>query len=143
MVTEANIRRAFGVRAVIGDVETPENILRSVLPVEIVPEGWKENESAADGSIRRIASITILTKDYGMAGKINEILHRYSELVIGRMGMPYKKAGVFFISVALDGTELEIQSLGDTLGLLPGVSVKTVFAKEEKGTEIHEQPRTD
>ena len=132
VVTEANIRRAFGVRAVIGDVETPENVLRSVLPVEIVPDGWNENEAPGDGSTRRIASVTILTKDYGMAGKINEILHCHSELVIGRMGMPYKKAGVYFISVALDGTEKEIQSLGDALGLLPEVSVKTVFAKEEK-----------
>lgn len=138
VVTEANIRRAFGVRAVIGDVETPENVLRSVLPVEIVPEGWKENEPAGDGNAHRIASVTILTKDYDMARKINEILHQYSELVIGRMGMPYKKAGVYFISVALDGTEKEIQSLGDTLGLLPEVSVKTVFAKEEKETKIHE-----
>ena len=32
----------------------------------------------------------------------------------------------------------EIQSLGDALGLLPEVSVKTVFAKEEKETKIHE-----
>lgn len=143
VVTEANIRRAFGVRAVIGDVETPETVLRSVLPVEIVPDGWNEREPATAGSSHRIASVTILTKDYGMAGKINEILHRYSELVIGRMGMPYKKAGVYFISVALDGTESEIQSLGDALGLLPEVSVKTVFAKEEKETETHEQSGTD
>lgn len=143
VVTETNIRRAFGVRAVIGDVETPENVLRSVLPVEIVPEGWKESEPAADGSQRRIASITILTNDYGMAGKINDVLHRHSEQIIGRMGMPYKKAGVFFINVALDGREEEIQSIGDALGLLPGVSVKTVFAKQEKEAEKHGQSSTD
>lgn len=131
VVTEENIRRAFGVRAVIGDVETPENVLRSVLPVGIAQDGGMD-ESKQDGSVRRIASVTILTRDYEMANRINEILHQYSELVIGRMGMPYKKAGVFFISVALDGTESEIHAVGDALGLLPGVSVKTVFAKEEE-----------
>ncbi len=134
VVTEENIRRAFGVRAVIGDVETPENVLRSVLPVGIAKDGGQD-ESKPDGNVRRIASVTILTRDYGMANKINEILHQYSELVIGRMGMPYKKAGVFFISVALDGTESEIHAVGDALGLLPGVSVKTVFAKEEEAAQ--------
>ena len=138
VVTEANIRHAFGVRAVIGDVETPENVLRSVLPVGIAQDGGQD-ESKPDGNVRRIASVTILTRDYEMANKINEILHQYSELVIGRMGMPYKKAGVFFISVALDGTESEIHAVGDALGLLPGVSVKTVFAKEGEEAADNDQ----
>ena len=138
VVTEANIRRAFGVQAVIGEVETPENVLRSVLPVGIVPEDWNEMEDAVVRSIvHKIASITILTNDYGMAGRINEILHRYSELIIGRMGMPYKKAGVYFITVALDGTEAKIHAHGEELSLLPGVSVKTVFAREEEGIELY------
>lgn len=138
VVTEANIRRAFGVRAVIGDVETPENVLRSVLPVGIAQDGGQD-EPKPDANVRRIASVTILTRDYEMANKINEILHQYSELVIGRMGMPYKKAGVFFISVALDGTESEIHAVGDALGLLPGVSVKTVFAKEGEEAADNDQ----
>ncbi len=138
VVTEANIRRAFGVRAVIGDVETPENVLRSVLPVGIAQDGGQDEPEMA-GSVRRIASVTILTRDYRMANKINEILHQYAELVIGRMGMPYKKAGVYFISVALDGTESEIHAVGDVLGLLPGVSVKTVFAKEGEEAAEYDQ----
>ncbi len=38
IVTESHIERAFGVRAVIGSVETPEGTVRDVIPLSIVPE---------------------------------------------------------------------------------------------------------
>ena len=56
-------------------------------------------------------------------------IHEYSELMIGRMGMPYKQCGLYIINVTLDGMEDQIESLSHKLQLLPGISVKTTYAR--------------
>ena len=124
VVTEANIQRAFGVRAVIGEVETPEKILRNVTPLEVSVQAPED-----DGSKRTIASVTIIAHDNRMAEHINDMLHEVSHLMIGRMGMPYRDWGLYIINITLDGTAGEIRNLTHRLGLLPGVSAKATFAQ--------------
>lgn len=127
VVTEKNIRAAFGVEAVIGEIETPSNILRNVVPLSISKQ---EISSAVDPARRRcIASITIIASTNQMADQINALLHEYNRLLIGRMGMPYRECGLYIINTTLDGDEQEILSLSHRLNILPGVSVKTTFAK--------------
>ncbi|MBR5228702.1 MAG: ATP-binding cassette domain-containing protein [Firmicutes bacterium] len=139
VVTEENIRNAFGVEAIIGEIETPGNILKNVVPLNITPEtasisaGQMAAGHTADttphGDKRCIASITIIAGDNAISDKINEILHKYSELLIGRMGMPHRKAGVYIINITLDGQQSKIEELSHQLNILPDVSVKTTFAK--------------
>lgn len=132
VVNEENIQKAFGVHAVIGEIETKENVLKDVVPLSISP---KENTEAdgkeADKNKRCIASVTVIANDNDMWDKINQILHEYSELLIGRMGMPYKECGVYIINVTLDAMEEEILNFSHKLSLLQGISVKTTFAKGE------------
>ena len=61
--------------------------------------------------------------------KLNEILHAYGDIIIGRMGIPYKKRGVSVLSVAVDADEDTISALSGKIGKLPGISSKTVYAK--------------
>ena len=124
VVTEANIQKAFGVYAVIGEVETPEKILRSVTPLAVT-----EKTQEDDGDKRTIASVTIIAHDNYMAEQINEILHSYGSLMIGRMGMPYRECGLYIINITLDGRVGEIRNLTHRLSLLPGVSAKATFAQ--------------
>ena len=124
VVTEANIQKAFGVRAIIGEVETPEKILRSVTPLAVT-----ECHQEDDDTRRTIASVTIIAHDNHMAEQINGILHSVGHLMIGRMGMPYRECGLYIINITLDGTAGEIRNLVHRLGLLPGVSAKATFAQ--------------
>ena len=124
VVTEANIQKAFGVRAVIGEVETPEKIVRSVMPLAVTEQTLED-----DGMKRTIASVTIIAHDNQMAVQINEILHGVGHLMIGRMGMPYRECGLYIINITLDGTVGEIRNLTHRLSLLPGVSAKATFAQ--------------
>ena len=126
VVTEENIRNAFGVDAVIGEIETPGNLLKNVVPLNIAEP--VENRSLSKDK-RCIASITIIANSNEMSDKINELLHEYSELLIGRMGMPYRECGLYIINMTLDGQESKITELSHKLNILPGVSVKTTFAK--------------
>ena len=124
VVTEANIQKAFGVRAVIGEVETPEKIVRSVMPLAVTEQMQED-----DGKKRTIASVTMIANNNHVAEQINEILHDMSHLLIGRMGMPYRECGLYIINITLDGTVGEIRNLTHRLSLLPGVSAKATFAQ--------------
>ena len=137
VVNEENIQKAFGVQAVIGEIETKENIVKDVIPLSITPVRENMQEDGRDqthkdaGKGRSIAAITIIAQNNDMADRINTLLHAYSDMMIGRMGMPYKECGLYIINVTLDGQEERIEKLSHDLGLLPGVSVKTTFAKGE------------
>ena len=77
----------------------------------------------------RIALIGIIVEDLTATEQINRILHEYNELVVGRLGIPYRKQGVGIISVVVDGTNDRISSLSGKLGMIPGISVKTMYSK--------------
>ena len=126
VVTEENIRKAFGVEAIIGEIETAENVLQNVIPLSIAPTPFSEAEAK---DRRSIATITIIANSKHMADKINALLHEYSALMIGRMGMPYREFGLYLINITLDGSREAIVELSHRLNILPDVSVKTTFAK--------------
>ena len=50
----------------------------------------------------RVALMGIIVEEPERAAEVNELLHRYSEYVVGRMGVPYRARGVNIISVVLD-----------------------------------------
>ena len=60
---------------------------------------------------------------------MNEILSDYGKYIIGRMGIPYRERGVSIISIVLDAPDNIISSLSGKIGMLPGVSAKTVYSK--------------
>ena len=126
VVTEDAIRRAFGVEAVIGTVETPTNILQNVIPLHIAPDREAKKEAA---DCRSIATLSIIASSNRSADRINGLLSEYGGMIVGRMGMPYREMGLFLITVTLDGRESAIRELGQRLSVLPDVSVKTTFAK--------------
>lgn len=78
----------------------------------------------------RIALAGIIVENSEVTEEINRILHDYSEYIIGRMGIPYRTRGIAIISVVLDAPNDIISSLSGKLGMLKGVSVKTVYSKQ-------------
>ena len=79
---------------------------------------------------KRIAVIAIVIDDLDKAAEVNEILHGYNEIIIGRMGIPYKERNVSVISVAVDADPDKISSLTGQIGLIEGVSVKAAISKK-------------
>ena len=78
----------------------------------------------------RVSVSSIIVKDEEAAGAVNELLHEYRQYVIGRMGIPHRERGISIISVVLDAPGDATSSLSGTLGMLKGVSAKTLTAKE-------------
>lgn len=77
----------------------------------------------------RVALIGIVVEDMNSAERLNGLLHNYGEYIIGRMGIPYAKRNVSVISVAVDAPQTVISALTGKLGMLEGVSAKTVYSK--------------
>ena len=79
----------------------------------------------------RVAVLAIIVRDTDAVLTLNELLHRYGEDIIGRMGLPCRDRGLRLISVALDAPGDVISALSGKIGRLPGVKAKTVYAPED------------
>ena len=77
----------------------------------------------------RIALIGVLLETRESVDKLNHLLSDYGENVIGRMGLPYKEKGIHIISIAVDAPNNIISALSGKLGMLTGVSTKTIYGK--------------
>ena len=78
----------------------------------------------------RIAIVSIIVENLDVTAQINELLHQKADYIVGRMGIPYRDKGVSLISVVLDAPADEISALSGKLGMVKGISVKTVYAKQ-------------
>ena len=77
----------------------------------------------------RVALISIIVEKSDHVARLNEILHNYSEYVIGRMGIPYREKNISIISVAVDAPEDAINTLTGSIGKLDGVTAKATYSK--------------
>ena len=83
----------------------------------------------------RVALIGIIVENPDSVERLNQLLHDNSRYVIGRMGVPYRERGVSIISVVVDAPADVISSLSGRLGMLPGISTKTVYSKLTQKSE--------
>ena len=79
---------------------------------------------------KRIAVAAIVIDEQSASVEVNNVLHDYNDIIIGRMGIPYKERGISLISVALDASPDRISSLTGRLGQIAGVSVKDAISKK-------------
>lgn len=77
----------------------------------------------------RIALIGILVEEPDSVEQMNRLLHEYAPYIIGRMGIPYREKKLSILSVAMDAPQPVISALAGKLGMLPGVSTKTLYSK--------------
>lgn len=81
-------------------------------------------------SENRLAVISIIVENREVSPKLNAILTEYGNYAIGRMGVPYQAKGVSIICVALDAPMEIINSITGKIGMLSGVTAKTVVSKK-------------
>ena len=82
----------------------------------------------------RVALIGIVVEDPGSVAKMNELLSESGDYIIGRMGLPYRERDISIISVVLDAPDSVISALSGKIGMLPGITAKTVYSKISEKT---------
>ncbi len=77
----------------------------------------------------RIAVISIIVEKKDNVEIVNKLLHETSDYIIGRMGVPYRAKNLNIISVVVDAPNDTISALTGKLGMVDGITVKTVYSK--------------
>ena len=77
----------------------------------------------------RIALIGIIVSSYESVEQLNALLSEYGSYIVGRMGIPYREKNISIISIAMDAPNDIISALSGKIGMLPGISTKTIYAK--------------
>ena len=80
----------------------------------------------------RIALIGIVVENMDSVGELNHLLSQYGQYIIGRMGMPHREKNLSIISIAMDAPGDIISALSGKIGMLPGISTKTIYAKAKQ-----------
>ncbi len=79
---------------------------------------------------KRIAVIGIIVEDKHAVEKLNSLLHEYGDIIIGRMGLPYRERNLSIVSIAVDATQNMISELTGKIGKIDGISVKTAYSNK-------------
>lgn len=78
---------------------------------------------------KRLGVIGIVIEDRESVARVNQILHEHADMMVGRMGIPYREKEVSVISLIVDGTTDELGAVTGKLGKIPHVTVKSVLTK--------------
>lgn len=77
----------------------------------------------------RLAVVSIIVENREASPQINAILSECGDYVIGRLGVPYRSKGVSIICVAVDAPAEVINKLTGKIGMIDGVTAKTLMHK--------------
>lgn len=75
----------------------------------------------------RLALLGIIVSNRESTKKLNDVLHEYGDVILGRMGVPYKAQGLNIISIVVDAPQDTISALSGKLGMIPDISTKTIY----------------
>ncbi|MEF9960717.1 MAG: iron-only hydrogenase system regulator [Niameybacter sp.] len=78
----------------------------------------------------RVGVVGIVIDDLESATMVNQILHEFADMIVGRMGIPYREKGICVISVIVDGTVDALSGMTGKLGKVKGVTVKSALTKK-------------
>lgn len=82
---------------------------------------------------KRLGVVGIVVEDPAKAPEINHILSQYSDIIIGRMGIPHiphNDTGVNVISLIVHGSNDVIGAMTGKIGSLKNVQVKSALSSK-------------
>ncbi len=79
---------------------------------------------------KRIAVIGIIVENMQSVEKLNSLLHDFSDIIVGRMGLPYRERNLSIVSIAVDASQDVISELTGKIGKIDGISVKTAYSNK-------------
>lgn len=79
---------------------------------------------------KRIGVIGIIIENRSSVSKVNVILSEHADMILGRMGVPYKDKNFSVISIIIEGTTDDVGALTGKLGNVEDVTVKTALSNK-------------
>jgi putative iron-only hydrogenase system regulator len=78
---------------------------------------------------KKLGIIGIVVEDLTKADEVNAVIHEYNDLIVARMGIPYKDRGVSVISLLIDGDTDAMNALTGQIGRIENVTAKSMIQK--------------
>lgn len=78
-----------------------------------------------------VIGIVIDSPEKTTVEKVNYYLSQHASMIVGRMGIPYKRRNINVISLIVEGSTDEIGALTGKIGRLDGVIVKSALTTKE------------
>ena len=80
---------------------------------------------------KRIGTITLLISDRSRSREINEILSDFGDIILCRQGLPFHDRPVAVISLIVEGSVNQLNSICGRLGRIEGVQAKAVVTNSQ------------
>jgi putative iron-only hydrogenase system regulator len=80
--------------------------------------------------MKNIGTISIIIENRESVPKVNKYLSDFSEIIIGRIGIPYRPEQLGIMAIIVEGTPDQFGSLAGKLGMLDGVKTKSMIHKK-------------
>lgn len=81
--------------------------------------------------MKKIGIIAIIVKNREVVPNVQKLLSDFSDIILGRMGVPDREHGIQAISVVVEGENEKISALSGKLGRIEGVTVKSAVTNIE------------
>ena len=78
---------------------------------------------------KRIGTTLILIETKESINRMNAVIGKFSEIIIGRQGIPLHGREMSVVSLVLEATADEIGAFAGQIGRLKGIKVKTTVLK--------------
>ncbi len=79
---------------------------------------------------KRLGFIGIIVEDRQKAAhQVNDLLSEYGNMIVARVGLPYRERKCSVITLIVDATTDQLGSLTGKLGAISGISVKSALTK--------------
>ncbi|MFA6715260.1 MAG: TM1266 family iron-only hydrogenase system putative regulator [Victivallaceae bacterium] len=79
---------------------------------------------------KSIGTISIMVENHDSVPKVNKCLSDFNEIILGRIGIPYRAERLGIIAIIVEGTPDQLGSLAGKLGMLNGVNTKSMIIKK-------------
>ena len=81
---------------------------------------------------KRLGFVGVIVEDRRQtADQINRLLSKHGNIVLARVGLPYREKDCSVITLIVDATTDELGALTGELGGIAGVSIKSALAKQK------------
>jgi len=81
---------------------------------------------------KHIGIVGIIVEDRNASTELHAVLHKHSDLIVGRQGIPFRNKELSVISIIVEGEAEQIALMTDEIGRIARVSSKSVIRAEEE-----------
>jgi putative iron-only hydrogenase system regulator len=79
---------------------------------------------------KNIGTISIIVENHDSIPKVNKYLSDFGEIILGRIGIPYRSEQIGIMAIIVEGTSDQVGSLAGKLGMLDGIKTKSMIIKK-------------